>query len=192
MSNRTHAPAATTATSGIRRAVVTGAWAGMAAAAAMAMYAMVVAGAVKHTGYLTPLYHIASSVGSGQAMTHSMAAAMSGSAFYFTAGPALLGLVIHMMTGAVAGVVFAVAVSRRPMSSALVVAAGAVFGLLVMLVNSFVVLPIAAKVLGGGDPIAHMGRMVGWGHFTVEHLIFGIALGAIVAIFGPRRTSAEA
>ena len=174
------------------RIAATGALAGMAGAAAMAMYAMVVAGAVKHTGYLTPLYHIASSFVGGSAMMHSMASAMTGSGFYFGAGPALLGLVVHMMMGAMTGMIFAIAITRRPVPSALILAAGAAFGMLVLVVNSFVVLPIAAKVFGGGEPIAHMGRVVGWTHFAVEHLIYGMVLGVIVAAFGARRRATTA
>lgn len=157
-----------------------GAAAGLVAAIAMGIYAML-ASLSKDTGFFTPMYHIASSISFPTAMMHSMKAAGAGDGTFFDAGSAVLGAVIHMMVGAVAGVVFVALVSLRPISRLGTVAAGIVFGLVVMAVNSLVVLPVTAAVLGGGDPIAHMGRVAGWTTFTIEHVIYGLVLGVIVA-----------
>jgi uncharacterized membrane protein YagU involved in acid resistance len=157
-----------------------GAAAGVLASMVMGMYAMV-ASLYHDTGFLTPLYHIASSVGSPTAMMDSMKAAMGGDGTFFAAGPALVGAVIHMMVGAVAGVVFVLIASLRSFPARVVIVAGVGFGLVVMLVNALVVLPLTARVLGGGDPVADMATVVGWGTFTVEHALFGLVLGALVA-----------
>jgi hypothetical protein len=165
----------------VRRGAMVGMLGGMAGGIVMAMYAMVVSATVKDVGFFTPLYHIASSIISPQAMMTSMDDAAHGHAGYFTAGPALVGLLVHMMTGAVAGGAFGAAVAGRGLARPVTVAVGGVFGLLVLLANSFVGLPVVASVFGGGGPISDMPKMVGWGTFTVEHLMFGLVLGLVVA-----------
>lgn len=84
------------------RAAAMGAGAGVLASIAMAMYAMLASWA-KDTGFFTPLYHIASLIISDHTMMVSMEDGMGNSAFHFAFGPALLGAVIHMMTGAMYG-----------------------------------------------------------------------------------------
>lgn len=159
-----------------------GAVAGAIASIAMGLYAML-ASLIKDTGFFTPLYHIASSVSSPDAMMTSMPAAMeNGDAFTFLAGPAALGLAIHMMIGALAGVVFALLTGFVRLSTAMLVVAGAVFGLLLMAVNSLVLLPVTARLFGGGDAIANMGSMAGWTTFTVEHVLYGLVLGLLLAV----------
>jgi len=158
-----------------------GAAAGLVASIVMGMYAMI-ASVYNDTGFFTPLYHIASSIGSPTAMMDSMKAAGSGDSTFFVGGSALLGGVIHMMVGAMAGVIFVLLVSLHPVSRMVTVVAGVVYGLLVMAVNSLIVLPITARIFDGGDPIADMGRVAGWTTFTVEHLLYGLTLGVLVAM----------
>ncbi len=165
----------------LSRAISVGVFGGVIGSLAMAMYAMIISNSVKHTGFFTPLYHIASSFISGKAMMTSMTQGMHGNNFYFTFGPAVVGAVVHMMTGAIAGAIFAVIVSKGHLSRSLTVVAGTMFGLLVLVVNGVVGLPIAAHVFGGGKPISDMAKIVGCGHFTVEHVIFGMMLGIVVA-----------
>ncbi len=50
-----------------------------------------------------------------------------------------------------------------------------------MVGNALVVLPVVANLFGVGEAISDMPTMVGWGTFTVEHVLFGLVLGAIVA-----------
>ena len=102
----------TTTHSSLGRAVLIGAVAGVIASLVMAMYAMMAAYA-KDTGFFTPLYHIASLVTNDSNMVKSMKAdQMNGDAFTFLFGPAILGAMIHMMTGAMYGAVFGVIASR--------------------------------------------------------------------------------
>lgn len=158
-----------------------GALIGMAAGAAMAMYAMVASATYQHHGFFTPLFHISALVGSPKSMMQSMTAAMHGDTFWFTPGAAICGLLIHMITGAMYGIGFAL-LTRRVRRDATVLAAGTAYGIAALLFSGLVALPIAATIADAGKPISDMASMVGWGTFTVEHIIFGMMLGAGVVI----------
>ncbi len=158
-------------TRSISRAISAGVLGGVVGSIAMAMYAMIIS-SVKDIGFFTPLYHIASTFISQNAMMTSMAQDMEqGSSGYFDLGPAAVGVIVHMMTGAIAGAVFGAIISKIHASRAVTVVAGTMFGLLVMVVNGFIGLPIVSNLFGGGEPISDMAKMVGWGHFTVQHEI---------------------
>jgi hypothetical protein len=87
-----------------------------------------------------------------------------------------------MIWGAVFGLL--VAVMRIP--RAFVVPAGVAFGIAVMVVMSFVVLPVIASLFGSGDPIRNMPSMVGWATFTAEHALFGLVVGVMALNLGTR------
>src|SRR5579884_2751977 len=74
------------------RLLVAGAIAGMVAGAMMAMYAMIASATFLSQGFFTPLYGIASPLLGPSAMMQSMKQGI-----YFAAGPAVLGLIIHML-----------------------------------------------------------------------------------------------
>ncbi|HEX8997366.1 MAG TPA: hypothetical protein VF812_15170 [Ktedonobacterales bacterium] len=150
------------------RAVITGAFAGMVAGAMMAMYAMLASATFLHQGFFTPLYGIASPLTGGGAMMTSMREGL-----YFAPGPAVVGLVVHMMFSAVFGVVFILIARAARLHGAQAIAAGALFGVVIELVMTLVALPIIG--LGG------MPTTIGLPSFTVEHLVFGMALGLWVA-----------
>lgn len=152
----------------------------------MAMYAMIASASYQHHGFFTPLYHIASTFTSTSALMASTQHAMMGSAFYFTLGPAILGAVIHMMVGAFYGAILALLVSLRRVSAAVMVMAGAVWGAVAFALSTWVLLPIIASVFSSGDQITHMGSMVGYGTFLVEHLLFGMTAGVLLALRGAR------
>lgn len=181
----------TTGTTSLGRAVVVGAGAGVIASLVMAIYAMVAAWE-KGTGFFTPLYHIASLWASQDSMMASMEDGMAGNDFHFVFGPALLGALIHMATGAGYGAVFGVAVARLRLGTALLAGVGLVYGALVFAVSAYVGLPVAAALFDSGDQISDMAKMAGWGTFIVEHLIYGLFLGAIVALALVRGRSAVA
>ncbi|MBS2963552.1 hypothetical protein KGA66_10875 [Actinocrinis puniceicyclus] len=162
--------------------VVTGAIAGVIGSLMMAMYAMIASATYRHHGFFTPLYHIASTLISTNALMASMQHAMMGGAFYFSLGPALLGALVHMMVGAMYGAILALLVSMRRISAPMLVAAGTVWGAVAFALSSWVLLPIVASVLSSGDQITHMASMVGYGTFLVEHLIFGMIAGVLLAV----------
>lgn len=146
------------------RFVVVSAIAGMVAGLIMAMYAMVASAFFLGQGFFTPLYGIASPIVGSEAMMTSMEKGL-----YFTLGPAILGLVIHMMWSALYGIIFGQVVQAARLTGAAAVVGGMVYGVVVMLFMSFVVLPI----VGAGA----MPAMIGWVSFTIEHLMFGVVLG---------------
>jgi hypothetical protein len=146
------------------RLIITGAVAGMIAGAVMAMYAMIASATILHQGFFTPLYGIASPIIGPKAMMTSMQKGL-----YFSFGPALLGLVIHMMWSAGYGVIFGLIVRGLRLGGGEAIAAGLIYGLLVMFFMSLVVLPIVG--------VGKMPGTIGWPSFTVEHLLFGLTLG---------------
>ncbi len=160
--------------------------AGTAAAAVMIVYAMVAAATYQDTGFFTPLYHIASTFVEPGAMQASMEAAIGGDSFYFDAGPAALGLGIHLGTGAVLGALFAFLLAALRLPRLAAVPLGVGYAAVVLALMSFVVLPVAAELFGGGQPVSDMPDMVGWATFSVEHLIFGLVLGLFWPLLPPR------
>jgi hypothetical protein len=170
----------TTTTRSPLRTVAYGAGAGAIASTAMAMYAMFAAWE-KGTGFFTPLYHIASLWASEDTMMASMKDAMAGNDFHFVVGSGILGAMIHMMTGAMYGAVFGLLASRLDLTRVMLAGFGLGYGVIVFAMSAYLGLPLAAAVLGSGDPIENMAEMAGWGTFFVEHLVFGVALGALAA-----------
>lgn len=134
---------------------------GIIASLMMAMYAMI-ASAGMGQGFLTPLYGIASPVLGDQDMMKSM------QTVYVNLGPMLLGAIIHMMWGALYGVVFAFLARQFGLAGPPGLIAGTVFGLVVMGFMMLVVLPL----VGAGA----MPKMVGYS-FGIEHALFGMVLG---------------
>ncbi|QZY29121.1 hypothetical protein [Nocardioides coralli] len=162
------------------RSLVIGIGAGVLASLVMALYAMG-ASWLKDTGFLTPLYHIASLVTAPDAMMTSMEAGMAGEAVRLEAGPALVGALIHMTTGAFYGVLFTVVAVRLHVGAAVLAGLGLLWGAVVFVLSAFVALPAAATVFDAGEPIRDMAEMAGWGTFLAEHLLFGVVLGLLVA-----------
>jgi len=146
------------------RFLIIGAVAGMVAGAMMAMYAMIASATFLGQGFFTPLYGIASPLLGPSAMMQSMK-----QGFYFAGGPALLGLIFHMLWSALYGMIFALLVSFLRLRGMMALMAGLIYGLVILVIMSFVVLPL----VGAGM----MPTTIGWPSFIVEHLIFGMVLG---------------
>lgn len=147
----------------------------------MAIYAMIAAATYQHTGFFTPLYHIASTFIAPDAMMTSMMHAGAGAAFYFTAGPAMVGALIHMMVGAMYGAIFGIGARLAKLHGPTLVAAAMAWGLVVFAISTWIGLPTAATLFGGGTPIRTMPSMVGYPTFLIEHLLYGGALGMMLA-----------
>jgi hypothetical protein len=177
-----------TTPSSLGRAVLIGAVAGVLASLVMAVYAMGASWA-KDTGFFTPLYHIASLwADQDDMMTSMMANQEGGDAFTFVFDTALLGALIHMMTGALYGAIFGLAVSKLRPGIALLASVGIAYGAIVFAVSAWIGLPIAAALFDSGDQIENMAEMAGWATFVIEHLLYGLVLGLLVA--GARTRSA--
>ncbi|MEU4293179.1 hypothetical protein AB0E63_33575 [Kribbella sp. NPDC026596] len=160
---------------------VYGAGAGVVASLVMAMYAMIASWA-KDTGFFTPLYHIASLWISPKTLMASMEDGMANHAFHFAFGAAVLGAIIHMMTGAMYGAIFGVIASRLRLGLPALAGVGMVYGFVVFVVSAFIALPVAAAIFSSGDQITDMAKMAGWATFIIEHLMFGVALGVLYAV----------
>ncbi|TMB81619.1 MAG: hypothetical protein E6J44_10905 [Chloroflexi bacterium] len=90
--------------------------------------------------------------------------------FYLAPGPALLGLVVHLLWAALWGVIFVLLARRLHLTGGVAIISGLVYGVLVMLVMVFIVLPIV------GTP--NLVQMVGSFSFTIAHALFyGLPLG---------------
>jgi hypothetical protein len=170
-----------------------GALLGVVAAVVMGVFAMIASATYHDTGFFTPLHHIASALIEPTAMMRSMEAGMAGDTFAISVGPALLGLALHLATGAFWGAIFGLIVSTGWLRGVTGLVAGIVYGLAVMVVMAFLALPVIAAVFGGGEPISDMPRLAGWGTFAIEHAIYGVVLGLWPLLkgseVGPRRAA---
>jgi hypothetical protein len=170
-----------------------GALLGVAAAVVMGVFAMIASATYHGTGFFTPLHHIASAVIEPTAMMRSMEAGMAGDTFAISVGPALLGLALHLITGAFWGAIFGLLVSTGWLRGVTGLVGGIVYGLAVMAVMAFLALPVIAAVFGGGEPVSDMPRLAGWGTFAIEHAIYGAVLGLWPLLkgseLGPRRAA---
>jgi hypothetical protein len=168
-----------------------GALLGVVAAVVMGMFAMIASATYHDTGFFTPLHHIASALIEPTAMMRSMEAGMAGDTFAISVGPALLGLALHLATGAFWGAIFGLIVSTGWLRGVTGLVGGIVYGLAVMVVMAFLALPVIAAVFGGGEPISDMPRLAGWGTFAIEHATYGAVLGLWPLLkgseLGPRR-----
>jgi hypothetical protein len=188
MSTATTAHIARPAAAQTAGAAVPGAVAGIAASMVMAAYAMIASATYQHRGFFTPLDHIASVFIAPTELMTSMQNAMMGHTYTFALGPALLGALVHMMTGAVYGALFAVAASMLRLRGMVLMLGGVAWGAVAFALSSWVLLPVTASVLSSGDQITHMAKMVGYPTFLAEHLLFGLALGMMLAA---RRSSSR-
>ena len=145
--------------------LIAGAIAGMIGGAMMAMFTMIATATYLHMGFFTPLYVIASPLAGPQ----SMMTAMHGGAFYFALGPAVLGLVVHMLWSALWGIIFGLIAAGLHLRGIATVIGGMVYGVLVMLVMSFIVAPIV------GAP--NFFQLLGWPTWTIGHVLFGMVVG---------------
>jgi hypothetical protein len=161
---------------------------GMAAAGAMALFAMV-ACAVRGLGLYAPLYLVTAVVEPGPLETARQEAA-AGWRFYLEIGPALAGLAVHLAIGAFYGALFALLARALRLRGPVAVLVGAGYGLAVMALMGLVVLPSAAGETAGGPVIADAPELLGWPVFAVEHLVYGLVLGVWTVLTGRDRAYA--
>lgn len=149
-----------------------GAAAGMIAGAAMAMVAMIRAAAVGLGFWLPPkqiagvIYGVDALIGGGSAVA--------------------LGLLIHMVMSAAAGILFALVAYRLSTMTSLLV--GMVYGVLVWAVMTWLALPLVNQVM-----LDRVMVMPNW--WFVYHLIFGgmlIVVPGLVNAFSPVGTRSAA
>ena len=151
---------------------------GMAAGVPMALFMLVASATWGHAGFFTPFYRIAAILDRA-AFEISRREAATGSPFWFEPQTALPGACVHLGLAGFFGMLFALlARGRRP---ATLVLAGGAWGLVVAAVM-VPVLRLAARVLGGGTLIADLPGHLGWPTYLAMHLVYGLSLGAVVAL----------
>lgn len=137
--------------------------AGIVAAVAMAVFAMIVS-AARGAGFFAPMRLIAAAVLGLDALTAG-------------GGAAILGMAIHLAVGAGFGLLFA-AMLPSGVSGLAKIGAGLLYGLGIFVVMTFLVLPWVDLPMSAT-------LSVGW--FLLYHLAFGLAL--VGALEATRRSS---
>jgi hypothetical protein len=86
------------------------------------------------------------------------------------------------MVGAFFGALFAVLAPRLRLRGTRALWGGVIYGLVVMVLMSALVLPLAGDMSGAGQAISRMGGEIGWPTWVALHAIFGLALGAWIYV----------
>jgi hypothetical protein len=163
--------------------------AGMVAGVPMAVFMMVASATWGHAGLYTPWYRIAA-VLDAAAFEISRQQAAAGSPFWLEIQSAVPGVCVHLALAGFFGTLFVLLARGRPVArpGGLLLAGGA-WGLLVAAVM-VPVLRVAARVLGGGTTIADLPGQLGWPTYLAMHLVYGLGLGALVALLSARSAPA--
>ena len=116
----------------------------------MALFAMIASATYMQMGFFTPLYAVATPLIGQQPLLTSIRDGI----FYLAFSPALLGLMIHLLWSALWGLIFGLLAHRLHLTGGGAIIGGLVYGVLVMLVMFFIVLPFVGassllRVLGG-------------------------------------------
>ena len=137
-------------------------------------------------GFFTPFYRIAG-VLDRAAYDISLEQAALGSRFWLEPQTVLPGVCVHLALAGFFGMLFVLLTREgRVVPPGGLVAAGLLWGLLVAVVM-LPVLALVGRKVGGGALIADAPSQMGWPTYVALHVVYGIALGAIVAARAARR-----
>src|SRR6266702_7046842 len=143
-----------------------GAIVGMIGGILMVMITMLATATYLQMGFFTPLYAIAAPLIGRQTLMTSM----TNGVFYFAPGAALLGLLVHLLWAAFWGLLFGLIARGLHLTGGVAIISGLVYGLLVMLIMGFIVVPL----VGAPDLL----RLVGSLSVIIAHALFyGLPLG---------------
>lgn len=146
--------------------LIRGALVGMIGGVLMVVFMMIATGTYLQIGFFTPLYAIAAPLIGRQTLLTSVVQG----GFYFAPGPALLGLVVHLLWAAFWGMLFGLLARKLHLRDGVAIISGLVYGVLVMLVMLLIVVPVA------GAP--NLLQLVGTLTFIVANALFyGMPLG---------------
>lgn len=129
--------------------LVTGVIAGITGGVLMMIFTMLSTATYLHLGFFSPMYAIAVPFIGRQPLVTSVGDGV----FYLAPGPALLGLAVHLFWAALWGLIFGLLARRLHLSGGTAIISGLVYGVLVMLVMVFIVLPI----FGASQPLQLLG-----------------------------------
>jgi hypothetical protein len=143
-----------------------GALVGVIGGVLMALFTMLATATYLQMGFFTPLYAIAAPL----IGRHTLLTSLTNGAFSFAPGAALLGLLIHLLWAAFWGTIFGLIARGLHLTEGAAIIGGLVYGLLVMLIMLFIVVPL----VGAPD----LPRLVGSLSFIIAHALFyGLPLG---------------
>ena len=136
-------------------------------------------------GFFTPFYRIAA-VLDPAAYDISLEQAAAGSRFWFEPQTALPGACVHLGLAAFFGMLFGLLWrGNRWTGPGASLLAAVVWGLVVAVVM-VPVLRFCGQAVGGGGLIADAPSSIGWPTYVAMHLVYGLGLGAIVALRAAR------
>jgi hypothetical protein len=151
-----------------------------------ALFMMVASASWGHAGAFTPFYRIAA-VLDRAAYDISLEEAATGSRFWFEPQTALPGVCVHLGLAGLFGMLFVLlAHEGRGIPAAALVLAGVAWGLVVAVVM-VPFLGLVGREVGGGALVADLPAALGWPTYVAMHLVYGLALGAVVALRATRR-----
>lgn len=82
-----------------------------------------------------------------------------------------------VLIGALAGIVASLVMELYAMGASL----ARETGFFTPAVSAWMGLPVAAATFDSGEPLAGMASKAGWGTWLIEHLLFGLTLGLLLA-----------
>ncbi len=151
----------------------------------MGLFMMLASATWGHAGVFTPFYRIAG-VLDRAAYDISLEEAAGGSRFWLEPQTALPGACVHLGLAGLFGMVFVLLARGRPGTGpGALVLAGVAWGLVVAVVM-VPVLRFCGQAVGGGGLIAQAPSSIGWPAYVAMHLVYGLGLGAIVALRAAR------
>ncbi len=143
-----------------------GAIVGIIGGVLMIIFIMTATATYLNMGFFTPLYAIAVPLVGQQPLITSMTAGT----FYLAPGPALLGLVVHLLWSALWGLIFGLLARGLHLTGGRAIMGGLVYGVLVMLIMIFIVAPI----VGASNLLLLLGS---FSFIIANALFYGLPLG---------------
>lgn len=165
----------------LERVMERGVFAGLVASGAMGFLAMMASATYQRRGFFTPMYHAAFVIDE-DTMATSITKAAAGDPFYLFRETFIFGFIVYVILGGTFGIAFAVGAKWLQLQGNRALVAGLGYGLGIMVVMNFLVLPMVANALGAGDPISRMGAEAGWPTFIMQFAVYGLTLGSWVYI----------
>jgi hypothetical protein len=173
----------------LERTLENGILTGLAAGVPMGLFMMAASATWGHAGVFTPFYRIAA-VLDRAAFDISLEEAASGSRFWLEPQTVLPGACVHLALACLFGMLFVLLAHEgrgaRPLA---LVLAGVAWGLVVAVIM-LPVLRLVGRSVGGGALIAELPAQLGWPTYLGMHLVYGLALGGVVALWAARRARA--
>jgi uncharacterized membrane protein YagU involved in acid resistance len=175
----------------LERTLESGILNGLAAGVPMGLFMMLASASWGYAGVFTPFYRIAA-VLDRAAYDISLEQAATGSRFWLEPQTALPGACVHLALAGLFGVLFVLLAHEgrgaRPLA---LVLAGVAWGLVVAVIM-LPVLRLVGRSVGGGALVAELPAQLGWPTYLGMHLVYGLALGGLVALRAARRAHARA